>query len=272
MRFRAAILTALVCAGPLAAQEAAQGPRLLQVAASSGGVVLSIDSASVARTGDSTFVVGAVYQFPADTAQHVAADRQVETQEMDCARARFRGRITAFYAGGEVPVPVSEQDAPQMAEWQPVGDDELPIFQAICGYLLGSFAMSLPVTLENGSVDRPALLVNGDLVAHTLERTYPRELAVRGIGGSVLVRLQITAEGDVVPGSARVLWATRAEFAAPALAMAQRMRFRPARTEGHATAVWATMPLRFGMHEEPPQPPGPPSVPRSAPPPPPRPR
>lgn len=244
------LLPLLLAASPLAAQ----GPRLLQVAASSGGVVLSLDSAGIARTGDSTFVVDAVYQFPADSAQHVAADRQVETQEMDCARTRFRGRVTAFYSGADVPVPMSP-DAAQPAGWQPVGDDELPIFQAICGVLLGSFATSLPVILENGSADRPAVLVNGDLVAHTLERTYPRELAIRGIGGTVLVRLQITAEGDVVPASVRVLWATQAEFAAPALAMAQRMRFRPARKDGRDTAVWATMPLSFGMRQPgPPQP------------------
>jgi TonB family protein len=239
------LLPLLLAASPLAAQ----GPRLLRVAESSGGVVLSLDSAAIARTGDSTFVVDAVYQFPADTARHVAADRQVETQEMDCGGTRVRGRVTAFYNGGDVPVPASLADAAQPAGWQPVGDDELPIFQAICGYLLGSFAVSLPVTLENGSADRAAELVNGDVVAHTLERAYPRELAVRGIGGTVLVRLQITAEGHVVPESVRVLWATRAEFAAPALAMARRMRFRPASKDGRAAAVWATMPLTFGMSQ-----------------------
>jgi TonB family protein len=241
------VLPLLLAVSPLAAQGAAREPRLLRVATSSGGVTLSLDSAAIARSGDSTFVVDAVYQLPADTAQHVAADWQVETQEMDCGRTRLRGRVTALHAGGDVPVPASPPGDAEPAEWQPVGDDDLPIFQAICGYLLGSFAMSLPVTLENGGVDRPALLVNGDVVAHTLERTYPRELAVRGIGGTVLVRLRITAEGEVVPGSVRVLWATRAEFAAPALAMAARMRFRPAKTDGHATAVWATMPLTFGM-------------------------
>jgi TonB family protein len=216
-------------------------------------VVLSIDSAAITRSGDSTFVVDAVYQLPADTARQVAADRQVETQEMDCARTRLRGRVTALHTGGDVPVPVSPAGDAEPADWQPVADDELPIFQAICGYLLGSFATSLPVTLENVGVDRPAVLVNGDVVAHTLERTYPRELAVRGIGGTVLVRIRITAEGEVVPGSARVLWATRSEFTPPALAMAARMRFRPARTDGHATEVWATMPLTFGMGQ-----PGPP--------------
>jgi TonB family protein len=254
MRTPILLLPLLLSMSPLAAHGAAQGPRLLRVAASSGGVVLSLDSAALTRTGDSTFVVDAVYQFPADTAQHVAADRQIETQEMDCGRARFRGRFTALYAGGAVPVPVSLPGDAQPAEWQPAGDDELPIFQVICGYLLGSFAMSLPVTFENGSVDRPALLVNGDLVARTLERTYPRELAVRGIGGTAMVRLQITAEGDVVPETVRVLWATRGEFAAPALAMAPRMRFRPARMDGRAIAVWATMPLTFGMRRGPPQP------------------
>ncbi|MFL5385548.1 MAG: energy transducer TonB [Longimicrobiaceae bacterium] len=256
MRIPILLLPLLLAAPTLAAQGTAPEPRLLRVAASSGGVVLSLDSAGIARTGDSTFVVDAVYQFPADTAQQVAADRQVETQEMDCGRTRLRDRVTAMYAGADVPVPVST-DAAAPAGWQPVGDDELPIFQAICAYLLGSFAMALPVTPENGSADRPAVLVNGELVARTLERTYPRELAARGIGGTVLVRLQITAEGDVVPGSVRVVWATRAELAVPALAMAQRMRFRPARKDGRDTAVWMTMPLSFGMSRG-----GPPPAPR----------
>lgn len=249
------LIAALACASPIAAQGTAEGPRLLRVVASSGGVVLSLDSAGIARTGDSTFLVDAVYEFPADTTRQLAADRQVETQEMDCGGTRVRGRSVAFYAGGS-PVPVSVPDSAATSGWQPVSEDELPIFQTICQYLLASFATSLPVTLEAGSADRPPVLVNGEIVAHTLERTYPRELAARGIGGTVRMRFQIDADGHVAPETVRVLWATRPEFIEAALAMARRLRFRPAKVGGRPVAVWATVPLSFSMNQG-----GPPPLP-----------
>jgi hypothetical protein len=98
MRLRASVVAAvLACAAPLAAQGVPRGPHLVRVVASSGAVVLSIDSSTVARSGDSTFVADAVYQFPSDTSQHVTADRQVWT-----ARARWRsasGRMLRMCLG-----------------------------------------------------------------------------------------------------------------------------------------------------------------------------
>jgi len=238
---------ALACAAPLAAQDAPRGPTLLRVAASSGGVVLSLDSSSIAHTGDSTFVVDAVYQLPADTAAHVAADRQVESQEMDCGRARVRGRSTALYAGGElVPISTSPGDPAQPARWQPVGDDELPIFQAICGYLLASFATSLPVTQELWGVDRQPELVNRMEAVRQVFQEYPRDLRQAGIGGVVQVRFLVTAEGRVDPATLSPHWATRPGLAAAALRAVPRMRFHPAQKDGAPVAVWVTLPLCFG--------------------------
>ena len=56
------VAAALACAAPLAAQGLQPGPHLMRVAASSGGVVFSADSITVARRGDSTFVADTVYQ------------------------------------------------------------------------------------------------------------------------------------------------------------------------------------------------------------------
>jgi TonB family protein len=251
------LFAALACAAPLAAQTE---QRLLRIAASSDGTVLSLDSASLARTGDSTFVVDAVYLLPADSTRQVAADRQVESQEMDCARTRFRGRATTYYLGG-TPVPVADETRVPPSAWQPVGDDELPIFQAICGYLLGSFAASLPVTLEAGSVDRPPELVNRAEATMALSHAYPPAMRDARLGGTVRLRFLITAEGRVDPATARVLWASRPEFGAAGLQVLQRMRFRPARHHGAGVAVWATVPMTFAVMDDGPPEPGRPRLP-----------
>ena len=132
LRASVAVAAALACAAPLAAQRHPRGPNLMRVVASSGGVVLSIDSSTVVHSGDSTFVADAVYQFPADTAQRVAADRQVDSQEMDCATMRLRGRRTAYYLG-DSPVPVPAADTAKFStRWVAASDDDLPIVQALC--------------------------------------------------------------------------------------------------------------------------------------------
>jgi len=250
MRPRASIVVAaLACATPLSAQDVPRGPQLMRVAASSGGVVLSIDSGSVARSGDSTFVVDAVYQFPADTAQHVAADRQVDSQELDCAAMRQRARRTQHYLG-DSPVPVASADSARFStRWQPVGDDELPIAQAICQVLLGSFA-ALPVTREVWSVEHQPELANGGDVARALSQQYPRAARNAGEGGQVMLRIQITPTGRVDMATARALWATRADFADAALHVVESMRFRPAKDGGSPVAVWATIPITFWLSDD----------------------
>jgi|GEM_PF-796385 len=250
MSLRASIVAAaLACAAPLQAQGVPRAPQLMRVAASSGGVVLSIDSGSVAHSGDSTFVVDAVYQFPADTAQHVAADRQVDSQELDCASMRQRARRTEHYLG-DSPIPVPTNDSTRFStRWQPVGDDELPIAQAICQVLLGSFT-SLPVTREVWSVEQQPELANGDDVARALSQQYPRAARSAREGGQAVLRFQITAEGRVDMATARALWATRADFASASLHVVEAMRFRPAKDGGTPVAVWVNLPVTFWLSDD----------------------
>jgi TonB family protein len=250
MNLRASLVAAaLACAGPLAAQDIPHGPHLLQVVASSGGVVLSVDSSTVVRTGESSFLADAIYQFPADTAQHVGADRQVESQEMDCAGMRIRGRTTSHYlAGSVVPVTSTNGTYPWSTQrWEAVGEDELPIIQVLCQFLAGSFA-AMPVTREAGSVDTPPELLNGHDVAREMSRQYPRAARDAGIGGQAIVRLQITPEGRA--DSLRTIWATRDDFAATAMRVIRNMRFRPAKDHGNPVTVWVTMPVTFSLFDE----------------------
>jgi TonB family protein len=246
----ALVLAALAIAGPLAAQEIPGGPRLLQVVASSTGVVLSIDSLSVARTGDSTFVAYAVYDFPADSTQQVAADRQVDAHELDCAGMRLRGRSSTLYLAGSPVSVTTDSTKPPSNRWEPAGEDELPIVQVLCQYLLGSFAASLRVTLEAWSGDDPPELINREEVARALVRNYPRSMVTARVQGAAMMRIWITAEGRADLAASRALWATRPEFAAAAMRMLEQMRFRPARLHGRPMAVWITLPITFQLWDD----------------------
>jgi protein TonB len=241
-----ALLAALACAAPLAAQDAPRGPTLLRVAASTGGIVLSLDSAAIARAGDSVFVVNAVYRFPADTARR-GADGKMEMQAMDCGRTRSLGRWSAYFAGS-VSLPIEDEAPDRPRTWVPVEDRELPVFQAICGYLLGSFAASLPVTAEDMALEAAPEVANRDEVAQALSGAYPRLLRDAEVSGTVMVRLQVTAEGRADPATVRVLWATRPQFAAAALQVVQRIRWRPATVEGRPVAAWVTLPVNFSLY------------------------
>jgi TonB family protein len=248
---------ALLAAPALAAQAVPRGPHLLRVA-EAGEVVLALDSAAIARAGDSTFVVDAVYL------RGAVADRQVESQAMDCARARFRGRRTMVYAD-EVALPVTQSD--ETTGWLPVGDDELPIFQALCGYLLGSFAIALPVTVEGVAADEPPELANRNDVAQALSSGYPRTLRDAGTSGTVLIRVQIGTDGRVDLATVRALWATHPGFVPAVTYVLRRMRFRPARVGGQAVASWSTFPVSFSVQDENGMPaaPGPPPTPSRGP-------
>jgi len=241
------IFAALACAAPLAAQEAPRGPTLLRVAASSGGIELSLDSATIARAGDSTFVVIAAYHFAPDSTRR-GADGRLEIQALDCARTRSLGRWSTYFAGN-VPLPVEDEEAlGRPRGWQPVEAGQLAAFQAICGYLLGSFAASLPVTVEATALEAGPELANGAEAARTLARAYPRRLRDAEVSGMVMMRMQVTAEGRADPATVKVLWATLPEFTTAALQVVQRMRWRPATVDGRAVPAWVTLPVTFGVY------------------------
>jgi len=231
------LAAALAGAAPLAAQDAPHPRRLLQVVASPAGIVLSLDSATIARTGDSTFVLDAVYRFPRGTDPRVP-DRREEAQEMNCARTQLRGRRTAFFFGDAEEPTAIESGAPRV--WLPVDDGELPLFQAICDFLLGGFAARLPITVEEGPE-----LANAQAVVRALSRAYPPLLRDAGQGGTVVLRFRVVADGTVDTATVQAISATHRGFAEAARRVALGMRFHPARLNGVAVPVWVTLPLSF---------------------------
>ncbi|HKP77054.1 MAG TPA: energy transducer TonB [Longimicrobiaceae bacterium] len=245
-----ALLGLFACAAPLAAQDAPRARTLLPLL-SAAGITLSLDSASIGRTGDSTFVMVAVYQGPVDTAG-TAPDRREEVQELDCARNRVRDRVTSYYRGeGTLPVRPPEHSATK--GWEPVDEGELPIHQAICQYLTGGWAARLPKRVEQ----QPEL-ANAAAIRRALTREYPHELRDRGIGGTVQVRFRLLPDGMVDPATIDVVESTDPRFAEPARRVAAQMRFRPAAIDHRPVAVWVVVPLTFYTFAPQPDPAAPP--------------
>jgi TonB family protein len=160
-------------------------------------------------------------------------------QEMDCARTRLRGRTTSYYLG-DAPQPVAAERSEPRVEWQPVGDDERPLFQAICGFLLGGFAARLPLFV----MEAPDL-VNTDEVKRALSRAYPPLLRDSGQSGEVVLSFRVLENGTVDPATVEVVSATNAGFAAAARRVALTMRFRPALLNGTPVPCWSVVPVNF---------------------------
>jgi TonB family protein len=238
-----ALLLLAVVAAPLAAQVMSPRAAWRTLLTGEDGTVVSIDSATVDRTGDSTFTVRTAVRFPRRVAlaSGDSVDREVDTEELDCAGARSRPLISEVYAG-EALVRMSALSK----AWTPVGPGRRAVFDASCAFLLGGFGARLQRTYEESMVDEQPVLVNREAVSAALGREYPRDLRAMGLTGRVLLRFRVLQDGRADRPSVRVEEVTHPDFADAAVRVVYAMRFRPARLNGRAVAVWVTLPVVFG--------------------------
>ena len=228
-----------LCRLPLAAQSAAPEPGLLSVVRGSDGTEVFVDSASVTRSGNSTFVLSTVTRFPAAVGSQRQADLEVETSELDCGRDRTRGIAWGLYLRDQ---PVSGDTL--ASAWKPVEEDWLPVSRAICGVLLTTFA-ALPVERESDAVEAPPQLLDPDEVNRLMRhRGFPGRGRWAGVA---VVRFRIGADGLPDMPRARVVWASRPEFAAAVLYQLSVSRYQPARVNGVAVPVWGTLGASFSV-------------------------
>lgn len=243
MLFRRAILLSICLslpAGVLCAQTA-DSTRLVPVVSGSDGTEVLIDASSVTRSGDSAFVVSTVTRFPRPVGTRTPADRQVDTDELDCAGGRTRGITWALYNGARL---VSADTAAH--EWKTVDADTRPISEMMCAVLLRTFA-ALPVEPEAEAREVLATLSNGDSVNAVLRRNYPTRIrGTRGYAGRTVLRLRITPEGQVDADNIRVLWSARPEFGEAARLSMAVARVTPVTRDGAAVPAWIILPIEFG--------------------------
>jgi TonB family protein len=238
---------ALVCAVLAAASPlAAQGPSLpgswhvVMMAADS--TTVSIDSATVRRSGDSVFVVRTGVRPP--RAMRLASghtgNQEVTLEELDCGAGRSRRLGYWLYLDATV---VTADSA--AGEWIPAAGRARRLFDASCAWLRAAFAGGPPV-YRMADVDEFPELVNRSEVARLMSNELPKEVRAGG-SGEVSVRFRIRTDGTVDPESMQVVSSSRAELEEPARRVARAMRFRPARANGEAVSVWITFPLVFRL-------------------------
>ena len=215
-------------------------PTLLRLA-TTDAVTLSLDSAMIERTGESTFLVEMLYDYAPELTARTGVERRVEDREVDCAGGQMRGRgYVAYSHGREVD---NGRDTTSAARCYAVPDDEQPIFDTVCRYLRGSFAAQL-APIEITEVDQAPELANVGEIRSLLTRigrSMPRDVRE----AHARVRFRITADGRVDPATLRLLWSSVPALAEWATRVSTRMRFSPGTLKGQPQPVWVTLPVTF---------------------------
>ncbi len=81
--------------------------------------------------------------------------------------------------------------------------------------------------------------------ARIIEDSYPRELASRGIGGSVRLRFVIKPDGTVDRASIEVVAATIRRLGEAAKEAIRRVKFKPAEVDGRAVRTLIEFPVVY---------------------------
>ena len=226
-----------------AAQPARPDAGWHQVIRGEDGTTVSIDSASIGHTRDSTFTVRTKIRFPEPMlVAGRTVDHEIDLEEYDCGAGRSRGVASGLFSDTMVVTAV-----PLSGTWAAVAENRRVVFDASCGWLLGSFAAALPVARELTELEEQPQLLNAPVVARALSRHYPPERKAHGETGNVTVRFRITEEGRVDTLTLEVVETTHQDFSKAALDVARLMVFRPGRAEGKLVSVWVTLPVTFQL-------------------------
>jgi TonB family protein len=234
----------LLCPAPLAAQRTSPAAAWRMLLAGDDGTVVSIDSAAVDRTGDSTFIVRTSVRFPRRVAlaSGDSVDREVDAEELDCAGARSRPLVSQVYAGEALVRTNVLEDT-----WTAVRPGRRAILDASCAYLLGGFAARLRKSYDLSHVEEQPALINRGAVAAALAREYPRNMRETRQTGTVTLRLRVLEDGTVDRATVLVVAFTHPDFAEAAVRVVYAMRFRPARLDRVSVPVWVTLPVVFRL-------------------------
>ena len=241
---RAPLAAAFAFAAPaLLHAQAAPATRTIPVLRGDDGTEVAIDSASLGRTGDGRFGVKTIVRFsePVQMDGGLTFDREVDVQELDCARGKARVFFSHLYRGDAMVLATRLNTG-----WVDVAPEHRPVFDASCQTLTASYA-SLPLEADSGTAQVQPRLVNASEVQRALVRSFPPLLRDQGAAGEVKIRERIRDDGVVDQASIETIDATDYRFAQAAREVVMKMRFAPARLGGRPLPYWMNIPVTFQL-------------------------
>jgi TonB family protein len=240
---RLALLLAAAVPARLAAQETPAPPGV-EILRGDDGTVMSLDTSTVTRLRPGVFSVRREVRFAAavalPTGEHV--DREVDTEELDCAGGRSRAVFSRLFARDSlVRDTLLVRDARADEGWAAVPEEQAAAFRATCDALRPFDRHEYDASV----VEQQPVLANASTLVSALQREYPRELRDQHVAGTVAIRMRVLADGTVERGSMSVEQTTDPAFNQAALRVARQARFRPASVHKHPVAVWVVQPFQF---------------------------
>jgi hypothetical protein len=213
----------------------------IEIAQDAGGNRVSMDSASLMRSG-STFYATTQVRF-AETLSSgdlVRFDQEMDVQELDCAGHRFRTMTAALLLEDSVVAQI-----PMPGVWQDATEAERPLLNARCSFLQNSFVMAQTPVVEIESVDRRPTLLNAREVFHAVGRMYS-EVGRRGVSPpTIVVSFVIGETGLPAPETMFILSSDVARPSELMWRLVPRMRFRAAQIGGRSVRARVQIPVTF---------------------------
>jgi TonB family protein len=94
-------------------------------------------------------------------------------------------------------------------------------------------------------LERVPELSNKGAIGSIMDRLYPQALRASGVGGMVVVRFVVEADGTVNTRTAKLVSNTNADLVDPTLKALERFRFRPGRLAGRNVRTFVSMPVTW---------------------------
>jgi hypothetical protein len=233
----AALLCTVVASAQGPAGRPAPAPNWMELLRAEDGTRVSVDSATLYRTADSSWLVATQLEYasPLVIEGEPPIDREIDLEEVDCAAGNSRTLSVTLMRGDSGVV-----RRPLAAEWAPVSVEADDLFRARCAFLASSFAGRMEVAVDVSVVEERPSLMNRDHVAHLMMTAFQGN----DDGGTVQLAATIGVDGRAIESTV-VVSAPTEQAASAGRRVLGAMRFTPARMGGRAVPVRVLLPMTF---------------------------
>lgn len=115
----------------------------------------------------------------------------------------------------------------------------------VVGLLFMSADISAQQTFSTDELVQPPSFESAQQAHGAITRSYPIDLQDARIGGTVLVRFIVDADGKVSPHSVDIIAASSSELGEAAARAVTSIQFVPGQRDGTAASTLVEMPIRY---------------------------